>query len=342
MLPVLITIDTEYSLGLFQQGPGRDQAFNFARSIACHGKQGDTGIFYQMDRFDRNALKGVFFVDPMPALIWGQQAVDAIVHPILERGHGVQLHIHTEWLEFAGRQAPVGRTGRNMADFTLEEQRALLNYGIDRLVEAGAPRPVAFRAGNYGANDDTLRALASLGLIYDSSLPPGIAKSDCRISLPSDQIAPIQHHGVIEVPIGAIAGAGKSLRHAQITALSNWELRRAISHAAVAGWPSFVIVSHSFELFDRSKGIQNWLVRRRFDRFCDWLGTKQNARTTTFRKLIEKSADLHASSRCGNKLSVLPHNPVSTFHRMVEQFVINKLHGWNRSSAFILYISAAL
>lgn len=321
---MLITIDTEYSLALYQERKGRDRAYNFARSIACSNARGESGIFYQMARFERHGLKGVFFVDPMAALVWGQEAVDAIVQPIVARGHGVQLHLHTEWLEFARSNAPVGRTGRNMADFTLEEQKVLLEYALERLVEAGAPRPIAFRAGNYGANDDTLRALASLGMIYDTSFAPGIPDSACQITLPPNQLSPILHQGITEVPIGAIAAAGDTLRHAQVTALSQWELKRAIRHAAGAGWSSFVIVSHSFELFDRTRGIPNSVVRRRFNRFCEWLGQTGDAGTITFASLEHKAAELR---RDANKpMEALPHNPLSTAHRMVEQLVVNQFH----------------
>src|SRR3546814_9494722 len=43
------------------------------------------------------------------------------------------------------------------------------SLAADMLVRAGAPEPVAFRAGNFGANDDTLRALDALGFLFDSS-----------------------------------------------------------------------------------------------------------------------------------------------------------------------------
>lgn len=341
MLPVLITIDTEYSLALYRQGPGSERTFNFDRAIACRGKWGESGIFYQMDKLDRHGLKGVFFVDPMPALVWGRRAVDEVVQPILARGHGVQLHLHPEWLEFADRKAaPVGGQGRNMADFPLADQRALLEYGAERLVEAGADRPIAFRAGNYGANDDTLRALTSLGLLYDTSFPPGIASSPCAISLPPGQLSPVRHHGVTELPIGAIAARGGALRHAQITALSRREMQRAISHAAACHWPAFVLVSHSFELFDRARGMPNWLVRRRFDKLCEWLGQSDVAETATFAALRDRATEL--GERAGQALPVLPYSPVSTARRMAEQYVVNKLHGWNRDSAMILYLSAVV
>ena len=137
----------------------------------------------------------------MPALVWGTSAIAAVVEPILTRGHEIQLHLHPEWLKIAGDANPLpGRTGRNMHQFTEEEQVELLEIARDHLMRAGAPAPTAFRAGNYGANDATLRALARVGIRYDSSHVPGISRSECRISLKETDQRVVEHQGTIEVP----------------------------------------------------------------------------------------------------------------------------------------------
>src|SRR3546814_3439032 len=56
-----------------------------------------------------------------------------------------------------------------MVEYSAHEQRDLIAGAIDLLKAAGAPHPIAFRAGSYGANDETLAALAALGFVYDSS-----------------------------------------------------------------------------------------------------------------------------------------------------------------------------
>src|SRR3546814_18816033 len=116
----------------------------------------------------------------MPALVHGPAIIRDIVTPIVARGHEVQLHIHTEWLAFA-RFNPAGRlTGRNIGDFPLGAQKKLIGLAADMLVRAGAPEPVAFSAGTYGANDDTLRALDALGFLFDSRFNGGYARSEER------------------------------------------------------------------------------------------------------------------------------------------------------------------
>lgn len=314
MLPVLITIDTEYSAGLYARGIATDRKDNFNRAIACLSAKGEAGIFYQMDVFDRCGLKAVFFVDPMPALVWGQGAVDAVVQPIVERGHEVQLHCHSEWLSFAEISPLPGRTGLNIRDFTQAEQRVLLEWGLDRIVQAGAQRPTAFRAGNYGANDDTLRALAQLGLRWDSSFPAGLASSHCGITLPLGDCRPVVHCGTQEFPASAIASRDGG-RHAQISALSYGEMRAAITHAAGADWPGFCLVSHSFELYNRETQRPNALLCRRFEKLCEWLGSSREAVSAGFNDLDVDLTD--------PGLSLLPHDYLRTGSRMAQQLAAN-------------------
>lgn len=314
MLPVLITIDTEYSAGLYARGTGTNRMVNFNRAIACRSARGEAGIFYQMDVFDRCGVKAVFFVDPMPALVWGQDAVDAVVQPIIARGHEVQLHCHTEWLAFADQSPLPGRSGLNIKDFSLEEQQVLLEWGLDRIEQAGAPRPIAFRAGNYGANDDTLRAAAKLGLRWDSSFPAGLVGSMCDISLPIGDCRPVSHCGMQEFPASAIAARG-GWRHGQLAALSYAEMRAAITHAARDGWPGFCLVSHSFEFYNRETQRPNALLCRRFEKLCEWLGSSDQAEGAGF-------ADLAPDFR-GKELTLLPHHIARTGLRVAEQFAVN-------------------
>src|SRR4051812_41145401 len=120
MTNVLITIDTELSSG--RQAQGLPPEENFRQSIVGATARGDFGIIWQMDCMKERGLRGVFFVDPMPALIYGPEMIERMVAAILERGHEVQIHIHTEWLDWAN-DSPVGqRKGRSISDFSLEDQ----------------------------------------------------------------------------------------------------------------------------------------------------------------------------------------------------------------------------
>jgi hypothetical protein len=323
MTRVFITIDTEYSSGLYT-GPGAaDRADNYARSIACVTPQGPAGITHKLQLLNQHGQKAVFFVDPMPALVWGVAAIEDIVGPIIEAGQDVQLHCHTEWLALAGSANPLpsGRTGNNIADFPLDEQCAILDYARTTLMAAGAPAPVAFRAGNYGANDDTLRALAMIGIGHDSSHCPALPDGAARISLDAETRDPVAHMGVIEVPVGSIGRLGGGQRHAQITALTLAEMLAAIRHARASGRESFTLVSHSFELINRRKLAVNRIVRRRFTGLVQALSVMPGVTTGTYADGPPMPCAVRPPS------DVLPASPWRTGHRIAEQFVSNTLYG---------------
>ncbi|WP_454598414.1 polysaccharide deacetylase family protein [Qipengyuania sp. SM2507] len=321
-----ITIDTEYSSGMVREAGADCRAENFACAISGRTEAGEYGLGYKLDMFNSHGHRGVCFVDPMPALLWGVAAIEDVVGPILERGHDVQLHLHTEWLELAGAAHPLGRalgsaTGRNIKDFTFEQQCTLIDWARDTLMKAGAAAPVAFRAGNYGANDTTLRALAECGIGYDPSHTPGIAGGDCDIALGPEDRVPLRHQGVIEVPIGCIATVAGGLRHAQITALSAREMVGALRHARDAGTQSFTMVSHSFELVNRRRGKVNRIVRRRFERLCDAIARMKGVRTGTY---VEDPPPLVILDPAD---TLVPANPVAETLRVAEQLASNTLYG---------------
>ncbi len=265
MTVVLVTVDTELSALLHQRG--ESAARNFALSITGETDRGRFGIGWQMDVLERHGLKGVYFTDPMPGLVYGEAIVADMVGPILARGHEVQLHIHTEWLEWA-KDAPVAARGQNIGDFSFDDQLTLLGWARDALVRAGVPSPTAFRAGNYGANDETLRALAHLGLRWDSSFNGAYAGGLCCITLDPEIVDPVAHQGLIEVPVAAIHDRPGQLRSAQVCALSSSEMRAALGHAAATARPAFSIVTHSFEMLSRDRMRPNRAVMARFEAMC--------------------------------------------------------------------------
>ena len=318
-----ITIDTEYSYRITKKRGPDSRAENFARSIVCRTSVGEVGIHYQMSVLDACGLKAVFFVDPMPAVLWGTAAIEDVVGPIVENGHDVQLHVHPAWLDFAGSAGPTkGRTGFNIKDFAYDDQCALIAYAKDILVAAGARPPVAFRAGSYAASDTTLRALAAVGMRYDTSFCPGIAASACAISLARTQHLPVEHCGVVEVPVGCISAGRDGLRHAQLTALSAAEMRHAIMYNAAHGTPCFTLISHSFELLSGDRTHVNRMVRGRFLALCSALAKRTSVSTGTY----AANPPLAMPAQAPQMGAVLPFNPLRAGLRMGAQLVGNVLY----------------
>jgi peptidoglycan/xylan/chitin deacetylase (PgdA/CDA1 family) len=274
MTPVFLTVDTEFAWR--HHAAGLDLDAIYARSIEPAG----VGLRYQLALLARHRLKACFFVDPLPAMVFGLEPFRRIVGTILDAGQEAQLHLHPNW---AGAQAgDLGATsgGFELIDHDLDSQRDLLAGAVDLLVAAGAPDPVAFRAGSYAANDDTLAALAQLGFGYDSSHNGAAAPWPSQIGLPARHIAPVRR-GVIEVPVTVIEDAPGSLRTFQLCAVSAAEARDALEHAVARDHAAVTIISHGFELANRAGTAANMVHVRRFERLCEMLDDRREALPTT-------------------------------------------------------------
>lgn len=289
MTALLITVDTELSSSLYQRGVGLSE--NVSRSIWAEARGQAHGIGWQMEMLERHGLKGVFFLDPMPALAHGADFLAPIVEAIEGRGHEVQMHIHTEWLAWA-KDSPVGgRQGRNIGDFSLDDQITLLSRAKALLEQAGAPSIAAFRAGNFGANDDTLRALAAIGVMWDSSVNPAYLGHGCAITADPAQIGAQRMQNIVELPVSGIHDRPGHFRPAQICAMSASEMRAGLRHAARMGHDAFTVVTHSFEMLSRDRQRPNAMVKARFVALCREAARLPQVRGVGFRDLSPAMAD---------------------------------------------------
>lgn len=301
---VLLTIDTELTWRHFAPGAGwRD---NFASSYDPAG----VGVPYQLGLLARHGLKACFFVDPMPALVYGLEPIRRMVGPILEAGQEVQLHLHSFWSDLAAGRGDEARF--ELTQFDAEGQRALIAEARDLLVAAGAPAPAAFRSGSYAANADTLAALRQLGIARDSS--HNGAEHPWPSALPLDPAAidAVECGGVTEIPITQIRRRDGGLRPFQLCALSRQEMEAALRHAEWNRHGFVTIVSHSFELATRDGKRVNRLVRGRFESLCRFL--EANAGTLPTARLAEIGPPAAAP-----EARPMPARPLRTARRIAEQ-----------------------
>jgi hypothetical protein len=199
----------------------------------------------------------------------------------------VQLHLHSEWLEWLQPSPLPGRTGQHLKEFTEDEQALLLGRGIENLRACGVDNLIAFRAGNYGANFATLRALARHGIRFDTSHNTCYLSSSCGLDTGEPLLQPTLLEGVYEYPVSYFHDWPGHRRHAQLCACSARELEAALLAAWRQGWHSFVLVSHSFELLQR--GVDEGkpprpdrIVIRRFHRLCRFLDRNRDKFRTVF------------------------------------------------------------
>ncbi|WP_294192162.1 polysaccharide deacetylase family protein [uncultured Sphingomonas sp.] len=274
MTAVFLTIDTEFAWR--HHAAGLDAATIHARSV----EPARVGLTWQLDVLARAGLKATFFVDPLPALIYGEEWAARMVEPVLAAGQEVQLHCHPNWIGAVAGDRGAAHGAFELIDLSADRQRAVLARAIDLLVAADAPRPVAFRAGSYSANDDTLCALAALGLSYDSSHNGAHHPWPSSITLPPAQIAPVVRRGVVEVPVTVIEDKPGCWRNFQICALSTREMRAALDHAIANDHAAMTIVGHSFELANRAGTAPNRVHVHRFEALCAMLAERRDAAPT--------------------------------------------------------------
>ncbi len=310
MTHVMVTIDTELSAGLHQRGASAED--NFKSSILGKTPHGDFGIAFQMGIYDKFGVKAVFFVDPMPALIYGEERIRDITDLILRRGHSVQLHCHTEWLTWATKSPVQGRTGRNIGDFDYDDQLSILSTGADILKRACGYAPIAFRAGNFGANDDTIRALDTLGFLWDSSVNADDLGRNCRITCDVNQTMPYRAGRVTELPVSGLFDRPGHFRPAQVCAISAWEMRSALRHAGMNQHPVFTTVTHSFEMLSRDRQRPNRTVIARLEALARMTSQTPHLRSAVFADLTPAAVVVQDRPR-------LPPNIARTLARVAGQ-----------------------
>ena len=290
LLNVFLTVDTE----LWPRVPvltGAAIRHAMERDIYGRTARGEYGIEYQVRTLNEFGLRAVFLVEALSAGAVGVDVLREIVGVIEGGGQEVQMHVHPEWLKHVGGGELPQFAGPGMKDYTLAEQSALIARGLFNLAQAGVGRVQAFRAGGYGANLDTLGALAQNGIAFDTSYNHAWLGVTCDIKCPLPLHQAARINGMVEVPVSHFRDYPGHVRHAEICACSSGEMQRAIEQAWRRGWRSFVIVSHSFELLQprREPGRAAMPARvsvGRFQRLCEYLAANRDRyRTTGFADL---------------------------------------------------------
>ncbi|MBV9202467.1 MAG: hypothetical protein JO320_17960 [Alphaproteobacteria bacterium] len=249
--------------------------FAIDRDIFGITDRGERGLRYQLEVIEQHGLKAVVFLEALSTSVVGTDLLKELVTLVQLRGHEVALHIHTEWLPYLPRPLVGDRRGRYMHDFSEDDQRRIMDQGLENLSRAGAERVVAFRAGNAGASLETLRAALRSGIRIDSSYFAPFLNRSCRLPSHPEISQAIPLEGVIEIPITWFRDGLGRIRPAQLCACSVGEFEHLLGRAWTDGWRIITLLLHSFELVRRySPERPQTVVRlheRRLLRLCQLL-----------------------------------------------------------------------
>lgn len=280
---VLITFDIEIWCKSWKTLDA-DFPSSFERYIFGSSPTGSHALPQTLETLDRHRLKGVFFVEPLFAARFGVERLATIVKLIRSAGQELQLHLHPEWTDEAKTPLLHDITGKRqfLTQYCADEQEQLIAHGIRLLEEAGAPRPTAFRSGNFSCNADTFTAVTANGLLFDSSINPEVAASHHHAVIPEGGTA-YEAFGLGAltcIPMSSFLDGRGRPRHAQLGACSAGELTQALISAERARWPTFVLLSHGDELMVRGRNRADPTVVRRFEHLCRFLAENRETLPT--------------------------------------------------------------
>jgi len=297
---VYLTVDVECSMGGAWQNPSLAPV---SPERAIWGRYGEKeyGIPLMIAYLSRHGLGGTFFVEAFLEEQGFPGEGKKICDYILKHGHDVQLHIHPchPFYPLYKQGKPYPPTDQ-MADLAPEQQREILQQGSDRIFAWTGKRPAAFRAGNMGASEETLRQLAAVGIPIDSSYSFPFAGGQCCFSDRDAYNGSRWYGDVLEMAFSGfyqqgIPGLGKT-KVLDPMGISFEECRTGIRQIRDAGADA-VLILHSFSLFKvKNKqyegGKLNRIVERRVARLCQWLGERETGiATRTFSELAAAMKD---------------------------------------------------
>lgn len=243
-------------------------------------------------------LSATFFVEAFIREQGYPGEAERICEYLLDEGHDVQLHIHPNHWHYG--QKLKGKKfvfSDDMANLDEEEQHFLIKEGAERIKKWTGNSPVAFRAGNMGASEETLKAISRAGLLLDSSYTFPYLGGQCLFKDREEYNGAKWYGDVLEVALSgfkqvAIPGLIKPSQPLDLMGTSFNECKYIIKKICEAGADA-VLILHSFSLF-KVKDVQynggrpNRVVISRFKRLCKWLAennTKYPIRT--FSELAE-------------------------------------------------------
>ena len=298
MIKVFITIDVETSIGGAFAKPDKLRPVGANKRIYGQIGNKEYGIPLIIEILNSYNLKATFFVEPFCIFYFGEKMIKEVCHYILNHGHDVQMHLHPnyqifkykDWQERAKRKELFPDI---IAKYNLDEQINLIRQAKKILEKCGVT-PIAFRAGCFGANLNTLTALKENDFLIDSSYNLSFLGKTCFIyPLPItnhqslitslNDLTPI--NGIYELPITNYydfkIGNFKRLRNLDICASSFYEMKKILKYGLKKGPKHITFILHSFS-FIKKRDVQyktakpNFIIINRFKKLCEFLSRNKN------------------------------------------------------------------
>ncbi|HRO58338.1 MAG TPA: hypothetical protein PK177_04085 [Burkholderiaceae bacterium] len=253
----------------------------FERYVYGHSRTEGGALPRTLEVLRRHGVRAVFFVEPLFAARFGLRYLREIVDLIGSSGQQIELHLHSEWAdEIRPRPLPhIAEKRQHLQQLPFDDQLTLIRTGLELMRQAGVSGIGAFRAGSFGANGDTLRAVAAAGLSIDSSINAAadISVPDLRGSV--DMYQPSRIGDVLSLPLTVFRDGFGRTRPAQVGSCSFSELRQVLDTAIDESWPAVTMLSHNFEMLRPDSVRIDPIVLDRFERLCAYVASRRELAT---------------------------------------------------------------
>ena len=253
---VYLTVDVETSMGGAWRDPGSGP-LSIDKTIFCTVRDTSYGLPLIVEELNQYNFRATFFTEVFFSQCLGTDQAQIVIDYLLKHRQDVQLHTHPVFRNFAlaMKENTPQALHRYRAlkdalnDRDLDSQYALLSEASDLFYGFVGARPVAYRAGGFRGDHNTLTALRRLGIQLDSSFNPSVDASFPH-NRPLPNVAQ-RIEDVVEMPLtNARCGLHgfQSWKPMAVSSVSFAELRAVLTQAHAEKAAEVVLILHPFSM----------------------------------------------------------------------------------------------
>jgi hypothetical protein len=227
------------------------------KTIFCRLGDVTYGLPLIVEELNKYNFRATFFTEVFFSQCLGDDQAKIVIDYLLEKQQDVQLHAHPVFRNYSlalreGTPEAFRRyraLGDALSSKDIDTQYELLSEASVLFRSLVGVHPVAFRAGGFRGDHNTLVALLRLGILIDSSYNPSIAAS-----FPQNRPLPniVQRiNEIIEMPLtNARSGLNQSRdwKPMAISSVSFAELKAVLKQAHAGDVRDVVLILHPFSM----------------------------------------------------------------------------------------------
>jgi hypothetical protein len=227
------------------------------KTIFCNLNKIGYGLPLIVEELNKYGVRATFFTEMFFSYCLGTGQTQSVVDYLLANDQDIQLHIHPVFRNYShylkqGTAESFRRFSQMtdaLNDYDAETQYELISEGAELFRRFVGDCPVAFRAGGFRGDENTLVALRRAGIKIDCSYNPSVPASFQRVR-PVPNVAQVLQ-GTIEIPLtNAMSGLPhlRGWKPMAISSVSFSEVTSTLEQAHSADLKNVVLILHPFSM----------------------------------------------------------------------------------------------